>query len=161
VARQRCKTLFPYRFASFSVIYRSFELSNSVSCLASTFTLERYGPRLLAQHVNDGENVMVTFVEMRVWMHLDDISCHRSSYPRTMARLLGKFFLVGACNFSTSRSFSVLTIFPSDPMFRAQLSIRWRIITSAMKIHYDLFHFERYLLYVYVVFVVRIAIFFF
>jgi len=49
-------------------------LDNSVSRLASTFTLERYGPRILAQHVNDGENAMVTFVETRVWMHLDDIS---------------------------------------------------------------------------------------
>jgi len=45
----------------------SIALSNypddSVSRLVSTFTLARYGPRILAQHVNDGENVMVTFVE--------------------------------------------------------------------------------------------------
>jgi len=37
--------------------------SDSVSRLASIFTLERYDPRILVQHVNDGENVMVTFVE--------------------------------------------------------------------------------------------------
>jgi len=48
-------------------------LGDSISCLVSTFTLELYGPRILAQHVNDGENVIVTFVETRVWMHLDDI----------------------------------------------------------------------------------------
>jgi len=50
------------------------DLGNSVSRLASTFTFERYGPRILAQHVNEDENVMVAFVETRVWMHLDDIS---------------------------------------------------------------------------------------
>jgi len=38
-------------------------LGDSVCRLASTFTLERYGPRILAQHINDGENVMVIFVE--------------------------------------------------------------------------------------------------
>jgi len=41
-------------------------LGDSVSRLASTFTLERYGvrsPRILAQHINDGENIMTTFVE--------------------------------------------------------------------------------------------------
>jgi len=38
-------------------------LDDRVSRLASTFTLERYGPRILAQHVNDSENVMVTFVK--------------------------------------------------------------------------------------------------
>jgi len=38
-------------------------LGDSVSYLASTFTLERYGPRMLAQHVNGGENVMIIFVE--------------------------------------------------------------------------------------------------
>jgi len=38
-------------------------LDDSVSRLASTFTLERYGPRVFAQHVNDDENVIVTFVE--------------------------------------------------------------------------------------------------
>jgi len=49
-------------------------LGDSVGRLASTFTLEWYGPRILAQHVNDGENVMVAFVKTKVWMHLDDIS---------------------------------------------------------------------------------------
>jgi len=43
-------------------------LGNSISRLASTFTLERYGPRIFAQYVNDGENVMVTFVETRIWI---------------------------------------------------------------------------------------------
>jgi len=48
-------------------------LGDSVSRLASTFTLERYNSRILAQHVNDAENVMVTFVGTWVWMHLNDI----------------------------------------------------------------------------------------
>jgi len=75
VARQRCKTPSPYQFTSFtSSTALSIYLGDSVSCLASTFILERYGPRVLAQHVNDGENVMVTFIETWVWMHLDDIS---------------------------------------------------------------------------------------
>jgi len=47
---------------------------DSVSRLASTFTLERYGPRILVQHINDGENVMVTFVETSVRMHLNNIN---------------------------------------------------------------------------------------
>jgi len=66
---------------------------------------------------------------------------HRISNDRTMTCLFGKFFLAGACNSSTSRRFSALTTFPSDLMFRAQLSIGWRIITRAMKLHYELFHF--------------------
>jgi len=43
-------------------------LGDSVS-LASTFTLERYGSRILAQYINDGENEMVTFVETCVRKH--------------------------------------------------------------------------------------------
>jgi len=38
-------------------------LGDSIIRLASTFTLERYDPCILAQHVNDDENVMVIFVE--------------------------------------------------------------------------------------------------
>ncbi|KAL6421130.1 hypothetical protein ACFW04_013948 [Cataglyphis niger] len=34
----------------------------------------RYGPRVLAQHINDGKYVVVTSVETRVWTHLDDVS---------------------------------------------------------------------------------------
>jgi len=71
VVRQRYKI--PISVCKFFVALSNY-LSNSVSRLASTFTIERYGSRILAQHVNDGENVMVTFVETRVWMHLDDIS---------------------------------------------------------------------------------------
>jgi len=36
---------------------------DSVRRLVSTFTLKRYCPRILAQHVDDDENVMITFFE--------------------------------------------------------------------------------------------------
>jgi len=38
-------------------------LGDNVTRLASTFTLEQYDLCILAQHVNDGENVMINFVE--------------------------------------------------------------------------------------------------
>jgi len=39
-------------------------LGDSVSCLASTFSLERYGLRVLAQCIDDGKYVVVAVVEM-------------------------------------------------------------------------------------------------
>jgi len=38
-------------------------LGDSISRLASTFTLERYDPRVLAQHIDDGKYVVVATVE--------------------------------------------------------------------------------------------------
>ncbi|KAL6419574.1 hypothetical protein ACFW04_013725 [Cataglyphis niger] len=34
----------------------------------------RHGPRVLAQHIDDGKYVVVAFVETRIWTHLDDVS---------------------------------------------------------------------------------------
>ena len=47
--------------------------SDCVSCLASAFTLEWYSPRVLAQHIDDGEYVVVTSVKTRIRTHLDDV----------------------------------------------------------------------------------------
>jgi len=88
---------------------------------------------------------MVTFVETREYGCISTISaCHRLSYPRTITCLLGKFFLAGACNFSTSR-FSALTTFPSDPTI-----IDWLTHNNArneITLRFISF-FKRYLLYV-------------
>ena len=48
--------------------------------------------------------------------------CHRSSYPRTMTRLRGKFLLARACNSSTSRFLSelIFPLFSSDFFFMIQ-----------------------------------------
>jgi len=51
-------------------------LDNSVSRLA--FTLEWYGSRILAQHVDDDKNVMVTFVETREYGCISTISACQS-----------------------------------------------------------------------------------
>ena len=46
----------------------------TVDRLASTLALERYGSRVLAQHIDDGEYVVVASVKARVRVHLNDIS---------------------------------------------------------------------------------------
>ena len=63
------------------------------------------------------------------WVCIDDLCwnasmdasrwCHRSSYPRTMTRLRGKFLLARACNSSTSRFLSelIFPLFSSDFFF--------------------------------------------
>jgi len=85
-------------------------LGDSVSRLTSTFTLERYGPCVLAQHIDDGKYVVLVAVE--TWIRISMISaCHRSSYPWTMTRLRGKFLLARTCNSFTNCCFSVLFFF--------------------------------------------------
>ncbi|XP_018358187.1 PREDICTED: uncharacterized protein LOC108757981 [Trachymyrmex cornetzi] len=39
----------------------------------------RYGPCILAQHIDDSQYVVMTSVETRVWMHLDDVSLQQIS----------------------------------------------------------------------------------
>jgi len=72
-AHQRCKTLSPYPFINLDI---PLSLSNSASRLASVLVLEWYGPRVLAQHIDDGEyiRVVVASVETQVRAHLNDIS---------------------------------------------------------------------------------------
>jgi len=48
-------------FRTSSIVLNYF--CNRSSYFISTLGFERYGPRILVQHVNDNENVMVTFVE--------------------------------------------------------------------------------------------------
>jgi len=54
----------------------------------------------LAQHIDNGENVMVIFLESRVKTILTKIRL--SSYSQTMTRFCGKFFLAGVCSSFTS-----------------------------------------------------------
>jgi len=116
-------------------------LSDCFSCLASTFTLERYGPRILAQHVNDGENVMLTFVETWVRMHLNDIGLPQiivsSNYDVSSRKIFSRWSV---------QLLDESPLFGTDDVFigshvRLQLSISWYIIMRAIKLHYDLFHF--------------------
>jgi len=54
-----------------STIFSNY-LGDNISRLAST--LKRYGPPVLAQHIDDDKYVVVAAVETWVRMHLDDIS---------------------------------------------------------------------------------------
>jgi len=62
---------------SLQIFRTSFIISNYFCdhCIyiISALSLERYGPCILVQHIDNGENAMVTFVESRVRTHLDQI----------------------------------------------------------------------------------------
>jgi len=73
-----CKILFPYLLLSMQIFSTSSIVSNYLcdrcSHFSSIFCFERYGPCILTQHVDNGENVLVTFVESCVRTHLNHIS---------------------------------------------------------------------------------------
>ena len=71
----RCKILFSYRFANFSDIsIVSNYLCDRYSYLISTLGFQRYSPCVLTQHLDNSENIAITFVESCIKAHLDHIS---------------------------------------------------------------------------------------
>jgi len=75
-SRRRCKTpsLSVCKFFGCLLLFQIISAIALAVSLLFFFTLERYGPRVLAQHIDDGKYVAVAAVETWIWTHLDNVS---------------------------------------------------------------------------------------